>query len=251
MREEEELRRRILDLANRCYQQNQYTFSGFLDMGEQAVLFEMEQELRFVPWTLSGGGPDCERRMLRFGSEEQLGYGEAFPIRCLAVRPAAPKFADALTHRDFLGALMNLGIERNVLGDIIVRDNTGYVFCEERMAEFLREHLDKVKHTVVCCEIMRECPAAAAPVFAEEELVVSSARCDAVVAGVYRLSRSRSADLFRDRKVFVNGRQCENHSGILRDGDVISVRGYGKFVFSGVKNDTKKGRIRVAVARYV
>ena len=56
MKEEEELKRRILDLANRCYQQNQYTFSGFLNAGEQALLYEMEREISFVPWVLFGGG---------------------------------------------------------------------------------------------------------------------------------------------------------------------------------------------------
>lgn len=251
MREEDELKRRILDLANRCYHQNQYTFSGFLNAGEQALLFEMEKELSFVPWTLFGGGEDCERRMLRFGSEEQLGYDEPFPISCLVVKPLIKKFADELNHRDFLGALMNLGIERDVLGDIIVKDNVGYVFCGDRMAEYLRDHLDKVKHTSISCDIMKECPAAAAPEFAEEELVISSNRCDAVIAKVYRLSRSQSIELFRGKKVFVNGRQYENNSGILKDKDIVSVRGFGKFIFSGFLAETKKGRIRILIKKYV
>ena len=81
--------------------------------------------------------------MLRFGSEETLGYEEAFPISCVVIRPSAPKFAEELTHRDFLGALMNLGIERDVLGDIIVRGAVGYVFCEDAMADYL----EKKHHT--------------------------------------------------------------------------------------------------------
>ena len=251
MKEDEGIKRRILDLANRCYQQNQYTFSGFLNVGEQALVFEMERELTFVPWTLYGGGPDCERRILRFGSVEQLGYEEAYPIRCLVAKPLIKKFADDLSHRDFLGALMNLGIERDVLGDIIVKDNIGYIFCETMMAEFLKEHLDKVKHTSILCEIVDECPAAAAPEFASEEFVVSSNRCDAIIAKVYRLSRSQSIELFRGKRVFVNGRQYENNSGILKNEDVVSVRGFGKFIFSGFLNDTKKGRIRIGIKKYI
>lgn len=251
MKEEEELKRRILDLANRCYQQNQYTFSGFLNAGEQALLYEMEREISFVPWVLFGGGEACERQMIRFGSEEMLGYEESFPIRCLVAKPLIKKFADALTHRDFLGALMNLGIERDILGDIIVRDNVGYVFCEDKMAEYLREHLDKVKHTSISCEIVSECPARAVPDFANEELVVSSIRCDAVVSKAYKLSRSQSIELFRTKKVFVNGRQYENNSGILKDKDIVSVRGFGKFIFSGTPVETKKGRIRITIKKYV
>ncbi len=251
MKEEDELKRRILDLANRCYQQNQYTFSGFLNAGEQAAVFEMEREISFVPWTLFGGGEDCERRMLRFGSEEMLGYEEPFPISCLVASPLVKKFADELSHRDFLGALMNLGIERDVLGDIIVRDNVGYVFCENGMAQYLKGQLDKVKHTSISCVVTKECPAAAAPEFADGEFVVSSNRCDAVVARVYKLSRSQAIELFRAKKIFVNGRQYENNSGILKAGDVVSVRGFGKFIFSGFLTETKKGRIRIGVKKYV
>ncbi len=180
-----------------------------------------------------------------------LGYEEEFPIRCLIIRPSAQKFADALTHRDFLGALMNLGIERDILGDIIVRDNVGYVFCERAMAVFLKEHLSQVKHTAVFCEIVKECPAEANPEFLAQEFTVSSERCDAVVAKAYQLSRSESVLLFSSKRVFVNGRQYENNSGSLKPGDVVSVRGYGKFVFDGVQCETKKGRNRVRIRRYV
>lgn len=251
MKDDEILQRRILDLANRCYQSGIYTFSGFLNPAEQALVFDMEKELSFVDWTLYGGGEDCERRMIRFGSEEMLGYEEVFPISCLVVKPLIRKFADDLTHRDFLGAFMNLGIERDILGDIIVRDHIGYVFCEDAMAGYLKEHLDRVKHTSVICEIVKECPEAARPEFSEEELVVSSSRCDAVVAKVWKLSRSQSIDLFRAKRIFVNGRQYENNSGILQQGDVVSVRGFGKFIFDGFLNETKKGRIRVRIRRYI
>lgn len=159
-----------------------------------------ERELDFVPWKLFGGTEGCERQMLRFGSEETLGYEEAFPISCVVIRPSAPKFAEELTHRDFLGALMNLGIERDVLGDIIVRGAVGYVFCEDAMADYLEKNITQVRHTTMTTEVTKECPAQAAPQFAEEEFVVSSNRCDAVVSKAYRLSRTQSAELFRAEK---------------------------------------------------
>ncbi len=242
---------RILDLANRCDQSGIYTFSDFLDMGQQAVFFEMERELSFVPHTLFGGGEGCERRMVRFGSEEALGYEEDFPISCLTVQPLMQKFADSLTHRDFLGALMHLGIERDVLGDIIVRENVGYIFCEDTIAEFIAEHLDKVKHTSVSCTVGKECPAGAKPMFSSEEMVVSALRRDAIVAKAYKLSRSESGRLFAAKRVFINGRQCESPGSVLKEGDVVSVRGFGKFVFDGMLTETKKGRVRVRIRRYV
>lgn len=251
MKENEELKRRVLDLANRCYQQNIYTFSGFLNAAEVSDVYTMERKLDFVPWKLFGGTEGCERQMLRFGSADLLGYEEEFPISCVVIRPAAPKFAEELTHRDFLGALMNLGIERDVLGDIIVRDAVGYVFCEDAMAAYLAEQITQVRHTTMTTEVTKECPAQAAPQFADEEFVVSSNRCDAVVAKAYKLSRTQSTELFRSGKIFVNGRQYDRNSGILKDGDIISVRGFGKLVFRGFLQETKKGRIRVGISRYV
>ncbi len=251
MQDDFTFKKRILDLANRCDQSGIYTFSDFMDIGEQALFFEMEPELSFVPYTLFGGGEDCERRMARFGSPEMLGYEEDFPIRCLTIRPLMQKFADDLTHRDFLGAVMHLGVERDVLGDIIVRDNIGYLFCKDTIAEYLAEHLDKVKHTSVACTVGTECPAAATPTFSKEELVVSAARCDSVVAKTFKLSRSESTRLFAAKQIFVNGRQCESPGSVLKEGDVVSVRGFGKFIFDGIRAETKKSRIRVNIRRYV
>ena len=111
--------------------------------------------------------------------------------------------------------------------------------------------ITQVRHTVMTTEVTKECPGQAAPQFLEEEFVVSSNRCDAIIAKAYKLSRTRSTELFHAGKIFVNGRQYDRNSGILKSGDIVSVRGFGKFVFRGFLQETKKGRIRVGIARYV
>ena len=120
METEELLKKRFRELAEKCYRNNQYTFTGFLGLSEAACFYELEKELSYVPYTLFGGSDLCERVMLRFGSQEQLSYTEEFPISCLKISPLSQKFGEELGHRDFLGALMNLGIERSTLGDILV-----------------------------------------------------------------------------------------------------------------------------------
>ena len=124
-----QLKKRFAELAERSYQKNVYVFTDFLNLSEQAVFFEQERELSYAGYTLWGGTESSERRMLRFGTEELLGYEEPFPITCIRIRPAAKKFAEDLNHRDFLGALMHLGIERSVLGDICLRDQEAYLIC--------------------------------------------------------------------------------------------------------------------------
>lgn len=250
METEELLKKRFRELAGKSYQNNQFTFTGFLSLADMACFYELEKELSYVPYKAWGGSGLCERVMLRFGGEEELGYLEEFPIACILAKPAAEKFADTLTHRDFLGALMNLGIERSTLGDIFVADNTGYIFCMENMADFIMENLSKVKHTPVLCSKTEDVPELAGSDRQEIKIQISSERVDGVVAKVYRLSRERAVDCFRQKKVFVNGRQCENNSYQLKQGDVVSVRGYGKFEYFGNQGMSKKGKINAAVLLY-
>lgn len=252
MQEEEILlKRKIEDLARRCYQTNQYMFTGFLSLNELAVFHEMEKELSYVDYDLWGGPHGCERKMIRFGSLEQLGYEEDFPVSCITVKPLMRKFAESLTHRDYLGALMHLGIQRSVLGDIILREEAVYIICTDNMAEYVAENLDKIRHTSVYCTITKEMPPETMPVFSAQELIVSSDRCDCIVAKVWQMSRNQSLELFRTKRVFVNGRQYENNSGLLKAQDIVSVRGFGKFIYDGIVQETKKGRIRVKIRKYV
>ena len=249
-KELKQLRMRMVDLAEKSYCNNQYTFTGFLSLAEQSEFYQIQREISHVDYTMWGGMEACERQMLRFGSEEMLGYEEPFPIKCICIEPLMQKFADKFTHRDFLGALMNLGMERSMLGDILVKNNTGYVYCVETMTEFIVNHLDKVKHTHVKCSIS-EGIAGDGQKLEEKSVSVSSERIDGVIAKLYQMSRSSSLEHFRLKKVFVNGRLCENNSVALKSGDVVTVRGFGKFIYRGVSYMNKKGKLCIGVDMYI
>lgn len=248
---DELLKGRFTDLANRSFQSGIFTFSDFLSMADLSVFYECERDLSFAHATVFGGYEAAERKMIRFGSEETLGYEVPFPIVTIRIAPLMNKFAEELTHRDFLGALMNLGIERDKLGDILVRDKMAYLFCEEGLSDYICSELTRVRHTSVKTEKIDN-PEDLPPVEKrEEKLSVASERIDAVIARLYNLSRNESANLFLEAKVFVNGRLMENESKKLSEGDVVSVRGYGKFDFVSLSGLSKKGRQYVTVAVYV
>lgn len=249
--EEEFLQKRLVDLANQSYRNNIYTFTGFLTAAEQDLFYRTLPQIGGVGYLMQGGVEGCERQMLRFGLPEQFGYEEDFPIRCVEIRPTAPKFADKLTHRDYLGALMNLGIERNTLGDIFISDKTGYVFCHEKVVDYIVENLDRIRHTTVECRLLAGAPEAVKPTLKQENLIVSSERLDGIIAKLFHLSRSQSLLLFREKKVFVNGRCMENNSGVCKADDVVSVRGFGKFIYRGCVHETKKGNLSISLERYV
>lgn len=251
MNEEDAFIHRIMDLADRNYKRGQYTYSGFLSSDRQALILQMSESLSFVPWEMNGGMPMSERKMIRFGSTEQLGYDEDFPIICIAAEPLTEKFAENLTHRDYLGALMGLGIVRDVIGDIILQEKSAYIFCEEKMAGYIVENLDKVRRTPVRCRVEKNAISDAGVSLNSEELVVSSNRCDSILSKAFGLSRHNASSLLRAGKVMINGRLAMSCSTELKSGDVVSVRGYGKFVFAEVLLETKKGKYRVLIKKYV
>lgn len=249
-REEEFLQKRISDLAEQSYRNQQYTFTGFLSQGEQELALLALSGMPMDAYTFSGGMEGCERQMVRFGSGEQMGYEEPFPIVCIQITPRMARFAEALSHRDFLGALMHLGIDRSTLGDILVKENTAFLFCHEKVQDYIVQNLDRIRHTSVQCTVCSKIPEMIKPVLKEETLIVSSERLDGIVAKLYHLSRSRSVLLFREKKIYVNGRCTENNSVVPKEGDVVSVRGYGKFVYKAALRETKKGRLSVRVSCY-
>ena len=100
-KEIQQLKNRIRELADKSYNQNQYTFTGFLGLAEQDALWQVEREVKFAGITLYGGREEAERKILRFGSEAELGYEQPFPICCIRIRPLSAKFADKLSHRDY------------------------------------------------------------------------------------------------------------------------------------------------------
>ncbi len=241
---------RFKELANRSYNNNQYTFTSFLSMADLSEFYEIERELAFACPKVFGGCEIAERKMVRFGREEDMGYDEPFPIVAIVIRPLMSKFSDDLNHRDFLGALMNLGIKRETLGDIFVRNNQACLFCQESMSEYITENLTRIRHTSVSAKVEENVQDITAPVLEEKIIQVASERIDAVVAKVFNLSRQDSLEMFPKNLIFLNGRLCTENAKTLREKDVISVRGFGKFSFEEALGLSKKGKTNCKVNIY-
>lgn len=241
------IKARFEELLDNSRKNSTYYFTDFLSPSEASEVYDISADKNFSVW---GGADGCERVVIRFGNRDELGYEIPFPIKLLKLEPVNKKFADELTHRDFLGSLMNLGIERSVLGDIVVRENRAYVFVLEKMADYIRDNLTRVKHTVISCSIPDELPDDVKPVLKAYTLILSGVRLDGIIAKLYKLSRNDSQELFGENKVFVNGRATLSSRYEPKSDDVISVRGFGKFIYRGISGETRKGRITVTVEQY-
>ena len=174
--------------------------------------------------------------------------GTYSPIRCLR---AAFRKEENLTHRDFLGSLMGMGIVREKIGDVLVGPDSADVLVLDTVAEFLAqswESAGRVKLRVA--EIDPGC--VHIPEIRREEWrdTVSSLRLDAVCSTGFRMARGKAAALIESGRVQLNWRECTKPDRTVSEGDTVSARGFGKFELTEVGALTKKGRIPITVQCY-
>ena len=245
------LRKRLYDLAAQSDRTCRFTYTDFLNEAEYAEFCAVRQQLPPCGCTVSGGYPDADRVMIRFGDAEQIGSGEAFPVSVLHIAPLQEKFGEQLSHRDILGAVMHLGIERGAVGDILIDGKSAYLLCKEELADYICRELDRVRHTSVRCTVTDALPETAVPHTESRSIQIASERLDGVIAKVYHVSRGDCTALLHAGKIFVNGAETENGSRMLKEGDRVSVRGSGKFRYLGVTDQTRKGNLIAEVEVYV
>ena len=242
-------RSRIRELAAASAARECCFFTDFLNPAEQSAVLEMEKSLP-VPVSFAGGYAQAERVMARLGSADVPGREPEPPIVILQISPLQEKYSDALTHRDFLGSVTGLGIDRKLTGDILTDGKSAWVFTAERIAPFIEDTLVQVKHTNVRVVRTDQVPDG---ILREPEqifLVVPSLRLDAVAAKAFGLSRKEVLSLLSAEKVFVNSRLQTKATYTLRENDLISLRGYGRMRYLGTVSDTRKGNLRICAARY-
>lgn len=158
-----------------------------------------------------------------------------------------------LSHRDYLGSLLGLGLERDALGDVAVQnDREAVVFCQKRMAVFLTEALEKVANDVVkCAEWRLDKTFTDGKCYTPVHDTVASARLDCVVAALTNLSREDAQTAVRSGLVELDFEAEERVDRLLTAPATISVRGHGRFVLRSFDGETKKGRIRMRADRLV
>ncbi len=247
------LLRHLSDLADDAAYRGGCTFTDFLNLNEQTIFIENRADFSHVRCAFNGGYESAERRMIKFfsDSEGETECETPFPIQCVRIEAVSEKFSDQLTHRDFLGAVLNLGIDRGKTGDILVRDNTAYLLATETMAPFICENLEQVRHTRVRASLCALPQTVAEPAFRTKQGSVTSVRIDSLVALAFNLSRTSAARYISQGLVFINGRMVTSNSAVPRDGDVISVRTLGRFKLETTDRRSKKDKLIVRTHIYI
>ncbi len=182
---------------------------------------------------------------------DALVFCPKYPIACLKLTPLQERFAEKLTHRDYLGAVLNLGIDRSKLGDILVEETGAYLFCQDGIAQFICDNLTRIRHTSFCARQAEEEGFSYEPKLKRLTGTVASVRLDSLISLAFEVSRSSLKGLLEEGRVFVNGKLITSNGYEPREGDLVSVRGMGRFRYESAGGQSKKGRSYVTVSRYI
>jgi len=251
-KEEKLLKKRLIELSNVAFNKGICVFSDFLNLHEQNLFLSLKRELPVITHFSYGGFADAERKIICFCGDDSIKdiADIDFPIRCLKISSVNQKFSSPLSHRDFLGSILGLGIERSRVGDILVKDNIGFAFVHSQISNYLIDNLRQVRHTSVYCSPIELSDFDYRPEFKEITGTVSSIRLDSILALALGKSRSSLKGLIEGGKVFVGGRLIQSGSFVLNENDIVSVRGFGRFIYCGTSYQTKKGRYSVKILLY-
>lgn len=241
--------KRILDLASRCERNSCVTLTSFLTPAEcfDLARFHPAAEAELF---LFGGREGCERQVAFFLPfwQDRESFDASEYLRAVRIR----SYFGTPGHRDYLGAILGLGIERKCIGDIIILEDTAWVFCLASIAPVLLNELDKVGR---CGVKTTEVPLNEVPLpeikVKKMSFTVKSLRLDAVTGDLFGISRTSAADLIRLGAVTLNYSVCEKTDAPVAEGDILSVRGKGKGRITQVGGKSKKDRLFIEAEYYL
>lgn len=223
-------------------------YLGFFNEQEASVVLSCLRGVSGVSYQMWAGYEQGERVMLGIFPAGEEVRTEDFPIEAVCFTYRAQ---DRLTHRDFLGALMALGIERSTVGDIVVGNGRTTVFLHSNIAGYCLAQISKIGAVGVRAEAADPAALCAAPRFEEKSTTIASARLDNVVCAVCNTSRARAAEWIADGLVAVDGIITTKGTKQLSGSCKLSVRGCGKFVILDAEQQTRRGRLVLQYKKYI
>lgn len=242
---------KILEQLIFCQKNYEKTFTEFLpQIKVTEFLSYLQTHTFFENIKIFGGYEEAERVIIGFSPEYLEIEDEDFPITILEIT-YNEKYSRSLTHRDFLGSLIGLGIDRSKIGDIILIENKAICFIQKDIASYIEFNLKSVGSTKVKTIISNiKDYSIPKPKFEEKTIIVSSLRLDTVLAHSFNLARGKISDLIKGEKAFLNWNIETSNSKMIKENDIITLRGFGRIKILNVLGKTKKERIILNIIKY-
>lgn len=248
MKEDAILLAGIEDKIQQCLDHYMTTNSTFLDMRQRTLAEAQCRQHKGLRYCFYGGYEDAERTAAVFLPD----YAELFEHNPLALLRITQNGYRTLSHRDYLGSLMGLGLKREMIGDILVREGGADIVIMRDMGDFLLYHYEKAGRTSLNAEIV-SIDDIIVPEGRYEEIrgTVASLRLDNLISSAFLISRGRAMEAIAGGLVFVNGQQSEKADRQIKEGDKLVLRGKGKVLLKAVGGVTKKDRISIVILKYL
>ena len=246
----------ILDKIEMVEKKNKIEYTDFLDLAQIELVQKFINKIKIENYMVYGGFEQAERKMFVIYPEK---FNSIVVEKNLAnivqiIRIQLPEdLKGKYTHRDYLGAVIKLGVERKKIGDIIVDNEGADIIVDKDIVKFLLENLGSLtrfsKSTITVeniddlrtVEIKKE----------ELEIIVSSMRLDNVISELARCSRNKALDIINMERVFVNF-ECETKkTKQIKSGDMVTIRGKGRFFIKEIVGQTRSGRTIIRVEKFV
>lgn len=244
--------KRLEDLHKAANKRRQCTNTEFLAMAEGSVAMAY-LDSHNITYLMSGGYNEADRQLALIFPDDALDAAiHTLPINFIQIKPSGNRFHGDPTHRDYLGALMNLGIERRVFGDMIIQEQMCTLICINHIREFIMTNLNHVGNCDVHLEVIDSLEDLQVQrQYKRIRNTVASLRLDSIVKICTNLSRGSSMSLIKSGSVFVDGREINKASHLVEEGRVLSIRGYGKYRVAFIGSKTKKDRTVVEIDQYI
>lgn len=239
---------RIIDQFETTINKNIFKYSPFLN-GHQVNIAKYVASQYNVKFDFYGGYNEAERKIFVTLPDYIDDAKDLLPLKFIKVELKGDK---CLSHRDYTGAVLNLGIKREKIGDIVVYDKGAWIICMEDISGYIVSNVEKIGNCGVVLEVSSADSVEIPPrKFKEITCVCSSVRLDALISGGAGLSRNEAALLIESGMVKVNWETCVKNDFNPREGDILSVQGYGRFLLHQIGGTSKKGRRFVTLRKFV
>ena len=244
---------KVIDKYEFSKTKNKITYTDFLNISEISIIKRILKEEKVSNFIIYGGKDETDRSILIFYPEKfsnemvEKNYEKIFNVIRIKL-PNNIKYE----HREFLSGIMKLGIKREKFGDILVTDFGADIISLAEVAKVLENDLKtltRFKKSEITIENIKDLT------YIENEfenlnIIVSSIRLDNFVAELANCSRTNASEIISEGRVFINSIIEFKDSKKINIGDLITVRGKGKFIFDGIEKETKSGRYLLNMRKY-
>lgn len=247
---------KVLDKIKFSENKNKITNTDFLDMYQKNVVQKLLNSLKYKNYIFYGGCEESERTVVIFYPDKfskdivEKNYNEIMQIiEIILPNDLKGRYA----HRDYLGGLMKLGIKRERIGDIITFHEGANIIVLKETIEFVKNNLASLTRFGKSIIKIKSIEELHKPEIKTEtmQIIVSSLRLDNIISELARTSRTKAEEIISTGRVFVNFENITKDSKILKEKDIITIRGKGRFKLIETKGNTKKGRLVLNIEKYV